>query len=199
MTSIVRSLAAFGAFAFVSILVTTSFAQTGFVGGNKFEYTPATGDVFVNCPRTGGGVPPGPSTASYRCYGYSFAPAESAQFVGPKADANLVELTANRADGSAFTKTSDYLGTRGVSKDTFNLWIETLFQRPLLKLGRNDVTWTLKKDGRVIMTGNFLAEVFQKASLLCPNVSQTSWDSNDCVNSSRVCSDYFYNYGSQCR
>jgi hypothetical protein len=199
MKSISRSVAIHAVFLFGLTLASSAMAQTGFVGGNTFEYTQATGDVFVNCPRTGGGAPSGPSSASYRCYGYVFAPAESAQFSGPKIDANFLELTSTRADGSTFTKTGDYLGARGISKDTFNLWIETLFQRPLLKIGRNDITWTLKKDGRVVMTGNFLAEVFQKPSLRCPTVSETSWDANDCVNSSRVCSDYYYNYGNQCR
>ncbi|CAN5600875.1 hypothetical protein BH10BDE1_BH10BDE1_20540 [soil metagenome] len=199
MTSFSRTFTSCAFFTLGLAFSAISSAQTGFVGGNNFEYTPATGDVYVNCPRTGGGIPTGPSAASYRCYGYSFAPAESAQFAGPKLDANLVELTATRADGSTFKKTGEYLGSRGISKDTFNLWIETLFQRPLLQIGRNDVTWTLKKDGRIVMSGNFISEVYQKANLLCPNVSETSWDANDCVNSSRVCSDYFYNYGNQCR
>jgi hypothetical protein len=199
MTSNFRGSLALAILVLSWILGSSAYAQSGFVGGNKFEYTPATGDVFVHCPSTGGGFPSGPSTASYRCYGYSFAPAEAAQFIGPKIDANSVELTATHADGSTFTKTGDYLSDQGVSKDTFNLWIETLFQRPLLNVGRNDIAWTLKKDGLVVATGVFIAEVFKKTSLLCPNTSETSWDSNDCVNSSRICGDYFNNYGNQCR
>ena len=184
------------------LLSSVAFTQPvtpGFVGGNRFEYTSAVGDVFVHCPRTGGGVPSGPSSASFRCYGYIFAPAESAQFEGPRVTATEVELTAIREDGSTFTKTSSYDGARGVSNDTFNLWIETLFQRPLLKLGQNQVNWVLKLGGRAVSHGTFLAEVYQRPSLRCPNASQTSWDADGCTNSNRACSDYFYMYGNQCR
>ena len=184
------------------ILASTSLAHAaipGFVGGNRFEYTAAVGDVFVHCPQTGGGIPSGPSTASFRCYGYIFAPAEAAQFEGPQANANEVELTAIREDGSVFTKSSSYDGARGVSNDTFNLWIETLFQRPLLKLGQNQVNWVLKRDGQAVRNGTFIAEVFQRPSLQCPSASQTSWNADGCTNSNRACSDYFYMYGNQCR
>lgn len=186
-----------GALAFIPSF---SFAQTGgFVGGNRFEYTSAVGDVFVHCPQTGGGVPSGPSTANFRCYGYIFQPAESAQFMGPQTTADEVELTAIHEDGTTFTKSSGYDGLRGVSTDTFNLWIETVFQKPLLKLGVNQVNWVLKSAGQAVAQGAFEATVVQKQSLICPNASMTLWNSDGCTNSYRACSDYFYQYGNQCR
>lgn len=184
----------------LTLLATPAFAHSGgFVGGNHFEYTSASGNVFVHCPRTGGGVPSGPSSANFRCYGYIFQPAESAQFMGPRTTADEVELTAIREDGTSFTKTSGYDGARGVSSDSFNLWIETLFQRPLLKLGVNQVNWVLKSAGQTVMYGSFEAVVDQKPSLTCPNASMTLWDTDGCTNSYRACSEYYYQYGNQCR
>ncbi len=183
-------------------LTSTSAEAAGFAGGNVFEYTSATGDVLVHCPRSGGGGPGGPrgpSSASFRCYGYMFSPAESAQFVGPKLNANGVELTATREDGSTRTKTSVYDGSSGASTDTFNLWIHTVFQRPLLKLGRNDIAWTVTRDGRAVQSGSFIADVYEKPELRCPTASITSWDPNGCSNSGSACGDYFQQYGRDCR
>ncbi len=186
-------------------LSSTSAQAAGFAGGNVFEYTSAVGDVLVHCPRSGGGGggpgggPRGPSSASFRCYGYVFSPAEYAQFVGPKVNGNRVELTATREDGSTRTKTSDYDGSLGASTDTFNLWINTVFQRPLLKLGRNDVAWTVTRDGRTVQSGNFIADVYEKPELRCPMGSITSWDPNGCSNSGSACGDYFQQYGRDCR
>lgn len=186
--------------------ITTLAASGGFKNGNNLDYKSATGDVSVQCfdrggpsPGYPGGAPTGPSFAHYTCYGYSLVPGDHDYFVGPKVDADQVELFATRADGSTRSKTSSYDGAKGQSNDTFNLWIETLFQRPLLKLGRNDIKWTLTKDGRLVQTGSFISEVFNRGSLMCPSGSDTSWDPIDCQNSGRVCSDYFYRYGSQCR
>ncbi|MDZ4083710.1 MAG: hypothetical protein U1E10_12285 [Bdellovibrionales bacterium] len=179
-----------------------SAAQTGFKNGNKFEYKSAVGDVSVHCPNTGGSLPGGPSGptfANYRCYGYSLTPGDADYFVGPKVNADEVELIAVRADGSKRSKTGEYESAKGQSKDTFNLWIETLFQKPLLKMGRNDVTWNLKRGGRTVQTGSFIAEVFDRGDLRCPAASETSWDPSDCQNSGRICSDYFFRYGNQCR
>lgn len=178
-------------------------ATGGFKSGNKFEYKSAVGDVSVHCPQSGGGYPPGtptgPTFANYRCYGYVFNPGDHDYFVGPKINADEIELVAVRVDGSKRSKKSEYDGTKGQSKETFNLWIETLFQKPLLKMGRNDVTWTLKRSGRAVQTGSFIAEVFDRGDLRCPAASETSWDPADCQSSGRICGDYFFRYGNQCR
>ena len=174
-------------------------APIGFNKGNQFAYTPAVGNVVVYCPNTGGARPGGPTSASYQCNGYTFAPSEYALFVGPIVNADEVELTAFHQDGSTRTKSSSYDRTIGRSTDTFNLWIETLFQRPLLNLGRNDVRWTLKRKGTIVANGTFIAEVLQRPTLRCPYASETSMDPNDCRNPGRVCNNYFYDYGNQCR
>lgn len=187
-------------FLLAALILSPSLSNAaGFVGGDVFEYTSATGDVYVNCPRTGGGVPRGPSSASFRCYGYIFSPAESAEFVGPKLNANEVELTSHRSDGTTFTKRTGYIGSRGVSDDTFNLWIETVFQRSLLKIGRNEIEWTLRQNGRDVQTGSFIAEVYSKPALHCPTASMTGWNLDACTNSNNICDQYYQQYGDQCR
>ncbi len=183
--------------------VSATAATGGFKSGNTFDYKSAAGDVSVHCPQTGGGVPPGgptgPTFAHHRCYGYVLTPGDQDYFVGPTVSADEVELVAVRADGSKRSKSSEYDGARGQSKDRFNLWIETLFQKPLLKMGRNDVAWTLKRNGRTVQSGSFIAEVFDRGDLRCPSTSETSWDPMDCQSSGRICSDYFFRYGNQCR
>lgn len=195
--SILMSL--FGLFAFIA---QSAEAQPGFKSGNTLEYKSAVGDVSVHCRSSGGslpGRPSGPTFAKYRCYGYSLTPGDADYFVGPKINADEVELVAVRADGSKRSKKGEYDSAKGQSKDAFNLWIETLFQKPLLKMGRNDVTWTLRREGRSVQTGSFIAEVFDRGDLRCPAASETSWDPSDCQNSGRICGDYFFRYGNQCR
>jgi hypothetical protein len=183
--------------------VTATAAPGGFKNGNHFEYKSAIGDVSVHCPQTGGGAPPGtptgPTFAQHRCYGYIFNPGDQDFFVGPLVNADEVELVSVRADGSKRSKKSEYDSSTGQSKERFNLWIETLFQKPLLKMGRNDVNWVLRRNGKVVQGGSFIAEVFDRGDLRCPSTTETSWEPSDCQSSGRICSDYFYRYGSQCR
>lgn len=176
----------------------SAIAATGFVGGNDFNFKGATGYLSVTC-FSSGGSPSGPSSASFRCDGFSFTPAEEAQFSGPRVNADSVELKAVHADGSTRTKTGTYDGKKGLSDDVFNLWIDTLFQRPLLKFGKNTVTYTLKRKGSKVASGQFIATVNDLGDMTCPSDSTTSWDANDCVNSSRVCDEYYRRNGHLCR
>lgn len=174
-------------------------APAGFYGGNDFEFTSAVGEVFVDCPQQPGYPPRGPQTAYFRCMGYIFAPTEAAGFRGAAGDFDEVELVATHEDGSTTKLTSAYDGSRGRSIRSFNLWVETAFQPALLRLGRNIVDWTLMKRGQAVAMGTFFSHVVQKRDLRCPSVSQTSWDPYNCVQSSRVCSEYYRMYGNQCR
>lgn len=169
-----------------------------FEGGNDFQYFGAVGNVSVQCFPSGG-APSGPTSAYYRCDGYSFSPAEEARFIGPIADADEVTLVATHADRSTRSKSGSYDGRKGQSDDRFNLWISTVFQRPLLKMGANTVEWTLKRKGKSVTKGSFVANVKDNGDLQCPNASETSWDMNDCMSSSRVCSNYFSRYGHLCQ
>lgn len=169
-----------------------------FEGGNDFQYFGAVGNVSVQCFPSDG-APSGPTSAYYRCDGYSFSPAEEARFIGPIADADEVTLVATHADRSTRSKSGSYDGRKGQSDDRFNLWISTVFQRPLLKMGANTVEWTLKRKGKSVTKGSFVANVKDNGDLQCPNASETSWDMNDCISSARVCSNYFSRYGHLCQ
>ncbi|MBL7686904.1 MAG: hypothetical protein JNJ49_02645 [Bdellovibrionaceae bacterium] len=176
----------------------TSTSPGRFEGGNDFQYFGAVGNVSVQCFPSGG-APSGPTSAYYRCDGYSFSPAEEARFIGPIADADEVTLVATHADRSTRSKSGSYDGRKGQSDDRFNLWISTVFQRPLLKMGANTVDWTLKRKGKSVTKGSFVANVKDNGDLQCPNASETSWDMNDCISSARVCSNYFSRYGHLCQ
>lgn len=169
-----------------------------FEGGNDFRYFGAVGNVSVQCFPSGG-APSGPTSAYYRCDGYSFSPGEEARFIGPVTDADEVTLVATHADRSTRSKSGSYDGRKGQSDDRFNLWISTVFQRPLLKMGANTVEWNLKRKGKSVTKGSFVANVKDNGDLQCPNASETSWDMNDCVSSSRICSNYFSRYGHLCQ
>lgn len=188
----------------VLILTTLSARAQGearsgqFEDGNDFQYFGAVGNVSVQCFPSGG-APSGPTSAYYRCDGYSFSPGEEARFIGPVTDADEVTLVATHADRSTRSKSGSYDGRKGQSDDRFNLWISTVFQRPLLKMGINTVAWTLKRKGKSVAKGSFTANVKDNGDLQCPSASETSWDMDDCMSSSRVCSNYFSRYGHLCQ
>lgn len=192
------------------IVIALSFALTfsanaqdatssgGLEGGNDFQYLSAVGNVSVQCIASGR-PPTGPSTAYYRCEGYSFSPATEARFIGPSVDADEVSLKATHGDGSTRSKSGSYDGRKGRSDDRFNLWTASLFQRPLLNFGKNKIDWVLTRKSKTVERGQFVATVKDNGTLHCPATSTTSLDTNDCINSNQICRIYFNRYGHLCK
>ena len=86
----------------------------------------------------------GKGQATYDCRDLVLDPSSYDYFYGPKGTgANAVELRVERADGSLKIKTNQYDSKNGKSTSSFNLWISTLFQKPLLMGGVNKVHYSL--------------------------------------------------------
>lgn len=161
--------------------------QIGFDVGNDFTVTPYFGHVTVNCRNYSESA-----TANYYCRGEQFGPAYFPHFVSRSArDADEVALLATWEDGSQHKKSSAFDSSTGQSKKGFNLWIRTLFQRPLLTLGENQVHYTLKKDGTNVEEGDFNANVIREKSKTCYPKSYFSSNLSDCRDEASICRRYF--------
>jgi hypothetical protein len=164
-------------------------SDAGFETGNDFQSVYIEGEISVNCQDGMNN-----DFASFRCAAELLDPAEYVKFKGPiGVDADEVVLKATREDGSTREKNESYDPVAGLSKGRFNLWISTLFQRPLLKLGKNEIEYSLTKDGKVTKSGNFTANVSQGEDRSCRyRRHYFSSDINDCRSSQRLCSRYFH-------
>lgn len=163
---------------------------TGFQSGSQFFVQKMTGDLSVNCPMN----PPynnGPFYGTARCYGSVMSPSERDYFVGPKVDSDHVTLWVQYEDGSkSKEKTEKYLPSLGRSKNSFNLGIHTLFQKPLLAFGRNIVHYSLTKKDTVVQSGDFEVNVVDGGSKTCQRDGFFyAPDSGGCSFPERYCSE----------
>nr|BFD64630.1 hypothetical protein BdHM001_33110 [Bdellovibrio sp. HM001] len=161
--------------------------HVGFEKGNSLTVTPIQGQVRVMC----GGFN-GSGSAVYTCRDLVMSPNAYDYFVGPRdGRATKVELTAVHQDGSGRRKTESYSGSRGRSEDAFNLWISTLFQKPLLENGTNKISYRLLGSNAVYAEGTFTAVVNKSVPKECPATTYQSTDINDCSSQYSVCQRYF--------
>jgi len=180
-------------FTILSLLLLTppAFADStiGFHTGNEFISRLIRGRVTVRCRVPGGGF----ETTYHLCQAEILDPSEWAYFQGHKGiDAEEVYLTATHEDGSTREKNESFDPATGLSKGKFNLWIATLFQRPLLNLGKNAIHYSLKKDKQNILEGDLIAEVKRAETRTCSDGSYFSSNPSDCRSpDNNVCGYYF--------
>lgn len=175
------------------LLALSSVAEAQFVGfakGNDLMATPIQGRVHVFCNGFNGN-----GAAVYACRDVVLDPAAYDHFVGPR-DPRLdkVDLIVRHEDGSARDKSSGYDGNRGISRDSFNLWISTIFQKPILQSGTNTVTYRLWAGRTLVQSGTFVANVKRGVARTCPTAQYNSTDSNDCNSQYSICQRYFEEY-----
>ncbi|GEM_PF-527985 len=175
------------------ISLSVQAAPIGFSHGNVMEGNFIQGQVRVYCSSSGGS-----SVAAFNCRDHSLQPRVYAHFLGPvDARAAEVQLTAINENGTRRVKASEYYGAGGRSTEAFNLWISTLFQKPLLQYGRNAVEFVLKdRKGNALSSGTFEAIVNRGEKRTCPSAEYTSNDMNDCESLYSICQRYFedFNY-----
>jgi hypothetical protein len=181
---------------FLATMLFTMNAQAGnvgFVHGSEFTAAAVEGRVTVHCNGTNG-----VGNAVYNCRDAVLEPQLYDYFMGPQdARATDVELKCARDDGSVRSKTSGYDGNKGISTDSFNLWILTLFQKPLLQVGLNTIDYRITADDRAkteISKGRFVVNVVRTPARRCPDAHYTSTDINDCNAQYSVCQKYFEEY-----
>jgi hypothetical protein len=177
---------------FISLVGTKSANASDFVGFNRdnsFQALVISGPIMVTCNDYNGAS----ETRYYTCNMDILDPGEFAKFYGPKnSEADNVVLLGTREDGSQREKSEKYDGEKGISKDSINLWITTLFQRPLLKMGKNNIQYKLYKSSRAVGQGQFEVQVFRGKDRQCSRQGYyNSNDMNDCRNSFNVCRRYF--------
>lgn len=158
-------------------------AETTFEHGTVYQSNTYSGNVWVNCSNG--------RNELRHCAGYDLEPGMYTRLISG-ADADRFEVEALHADGSTRTKKGKFNSEEGRS-DSINLWIATLFQRPLLEMGENTIRYTLTKSGDVVEQGEFTVRVESGARQVCP--TGTIWNpGNDCGSTAYVCDMYFARY-----
>ena len=184
------------------ILLLSAVAKADYVGfssGSTFQATPIEGNVIMTCDGFNGS-----SQANYTCRDVVLEPLNSDVFLGPQdARATQVELKADREDGSSRLKMLNYDGRNGKSTGAFNLWISSLFQRPLLAVGVNHIHFSIYSNGtgsdlQEYGSGDFVVTVNRGTSRTCPTTQYHSTDVTDCNSQYSICQRYFEQY-SNCR
>ena len=161
--------------------------RIGFATGADFTASQIEGRVSVNCSGFNSA-----GHAEYLCRSIVLEPVVYDFFLGPRdARAKKISLFVQHQDGSDRERTTDYDGLNGKSRDAFNLWISTLFQRPMLELGTNTVTYTLSDGKNEVVRGTIGVKVNQGARRTCPSATYDSIDINDCNSQYSVCQRYF--------
>lgn len=180
-----------------ALFAAIAFGQTnppGFAGGNSLNAVPISGEVQVTCSGFNG-----ESAVLFQCRDMVLEPNAYDHFMGPReADFKWVELVAERPDGSVRVKTVAYDGARGATKEPLNLWISTIFQKGLLAVGLNQISYKLssKEDNRgPFVTGKFEAIVNRTEERECARGVYESTDINDCNSHYSVCQRYFAERG----
>lgn len=172
------------------ILLSFSHAETpvGFSGGKNFVATPIEGQVAVTCEGFNG-----TGQALFTCRDVTLDPGTHDYVIGPQNDqASRIDLTAHHEDGASVSKTLNYNGSQGKSSDRVNLWLSTLFQKPLLDRGVNRVSYVMYSSGKTeISRGDFEVIVQRGKSRMCQPSSYTSTDLNDCHSQFSICQRYF--------
>lgn len=175
-------------FGFLLVISSTNaIATPGFTGGDLFEAIRLSGDITVTC-REGNQS----ETRRIYCRGEILNPGEYTYFRGPEGlAADRVFLRATHEDGSIQEKRESYDSEEGKS-DEVNLWIRTLFQRPLLEYGSNRIEWNMTQDGQSVADGEFSVDVVQGQARQCRHRWYNSNSMSDCRGGSSVCSQHFH-------
>lgn len=170
----------------------SSYAQTvGFSKGSQFSAYNLSGDMVVQCNDPVAGF----DTVFSNCNGDILTPAEFDFFIGPKGEqaneATQVELSVVKQDQSVRSKVLDYNSESGMSKKKFNLWINTLLQKPLLGYGTNHATYKLLKNNQMVNSGQFSVNVEFSGEKICERRTYFSQNIQDCRNPYSMCERYF--------
>lgn len=164
--------------------------ETGLSQGSEFSATPVHGSLSVDCQDSSG-----QDFANYDCSDVILEPTDNDYFVTqPGGHAAQFELRAVHEDGSVQKKNGDFDPTRGRSKSSINLWIATLFQRPLLNMGTNRISYQLKNGSVTEKSGEFDVHVRQGKERVCPHDFVNSPTLDDCRSSANVCDNYLWRF-----
>jgi hypothetical protein len=181
-----KTLVFVGTFLFFS----SAYSQVGFSRGSTFNSIPVQGEVRVRCNGFNGA-----GTATFTCRDVVLDPVAYDYFLGPKeAGADRLELGMLYQDGTNRVLMVGYDGTYGKTTDALNLWISTLFQKPILKKGINTIryrTYSSRSFADILAEGEIQVEVRRGNPRVCPTVTLDSSDINDSQSQYSICQRYF--------
>jgi hypothetical protein len=171
--------------------INISWAQGGFAQGDHYSLILYRGQVTVWCSNGSAS-----SRAFYSCAEERAHPGAFAHFVtSENVDADEVRITARHENGAVQTRTRNFNARTNESR-SFNLLVRTLFQRPLLGLGDNRLSYELTKRGVVVALGEFDVRVERDpVARQCRAITLTTTDMNACQNHTVACDQYFRTVG----
>ena len=171
-----------------SLSLGASAFDIGFERGSTIKTDEIDGYVSVNCEERGQS-----RWYSYSCYDIALVGGAYGKIkvTNGSVDADWVKL---RREGSNHIKGAAFNATEQQTGRNFNLWISTLFQKPLLEKGKNLVNFTFEKQGQLVSQGQFEVEIIEGEYRSCPR--GTLYYYSACPTINTACSDYFrrYNY-----
>jgi hypothetical protein len=167
---------------FSALVLKLATAQAQLSLGDRFELTTIEGQLTVYC---------GGATKTVTCRDVFMDPWPYDVFKGPRnRRATQVQLRS-MVGTSSEVAIVDYDGPSGISSE-INLGIRSLFQRPLLRLGQNQVTWILAdRNNSALATDQFSVSVTRGTSRRCPDREVSATTQTDCDFPYSLCQAYF--------
>ncbi|OFZ20377.1 MAG: hypothetical protein A2Z20_07885 [Bdellovibrionales bacterium RBG_16_40_8] len=169
----------------VALLSSSLVNAAGFSSGNNFFETRLFGEVTVLCTYPGRG-----GSRMVYCRGETLDPVEFDYFVLDEyVPASKIILKSREIE---ITKKMAYVSEKKRSKKQFNLWVWTLFQRPLLQYGENNIVYQLLDGSKIVRDGEFKVSVQRGEDRQCRHRVMHSSSPDDCDFGSRsICDEYF--------
>ena len=161
-----------------------AFSMMEFESGEEFTVRKHKGEVRLTCVDNGSY-----STVTFRCNQFRMESGSYDRVIGPMGDYKKLKLKSFRADGKKVKKKVKYDGSTGES-GRVNLWISTLFQKPLLSLGENRIEYTLSGKAGTL-TGEMMANVTEAESRTCEKLWIRSHTMHDCRTPGNACYKYY--------
>jgi hypothetical protein len=156
----------------------------GFSSGDTFTAHEYDGSFTLFCPG---------QSITVNCQAYGLSPQEFDHLVFPASiNADEVKLTRTNVRGDQRSKTSNIRSGQNRSKKSFNLWIRTLFQRPLLSMGRNTLAYEFSLNNNVTEEGEFQVIVNNGGLKTCRH-GVLNGTARDCEAPTTLCDTYFRN------
>lgn len=157
-------------------------AEVGFSTGDEFFTRTRVGPLTLVCPR---------ETRVVYCSDHILFPKNHDYLTFPQnINAEIVKVSRVNNRGQVRTKSSRIFGSSGRSAKTFNLWVKTLFQKPLLAMGVNTLTYEFINDGNTVKQGEFTVVVNEGENQYCEHIIM-SGILGDCMNPHALCGVYF--------
>lgn len=159
-----------------------------FEQGNSYKVLYANGTAYLSCQ----GMYNGQYVIVQRnlvCNDAFTHPKASSKFINKDSKAHDVRITNLSNDN--FSKTHSFNAKKGESKE-FNLLIGSLFQKPILRNGINNLKYEmLMKDGTVEESGDLVINV-ESSRKTCQTIFMSSNDVYDCeMGGYSICSRYY--------